>query len=158
MAMKKDAWLIAVGLFILSVIVGGCATTPMEKAAVTLDALPTLKGKWSGWTTFSSFPGNSVRTTLEINNDRVPLHGMVILHRLPEAAEAFFPIRLENVSADNSVTIFFRNAKITESGTILGTKGDNFLELTYYVGEKKQRFDGKFYFYGGKGDFTATKD
>ncbi len=154
--MKKNTCLMAVRLLLISVLLAGCAS--MQKTVITESTLPTLKGTWSGWTTFSSFPTNSVRTTLQISTDKVPIQGKIILHQLPGIARVVFPIGLEDVSADNSLTIIFKNGKITDSGTILGTNGQNSLELTYYAEESRHRFDGQFYFYGGTGNFTATKD
>jgi hypothetical protein len=154
--LKKNTSIMAVRILLMSVLLAGC--TPMQKTVITESTLPTLKGTWSGWTTFSSFQANSVRTTLEISTDKVPIRGKLILHQLPGIARVIFPIELKDVSADNSVTLYFENAAITNSGTLLGTNGPNFLELTYYAEEKQHRFDGRFYFYGGKGDFTATKD
>ena len=154
--MKKKTSFMVVRLLAISVLLAGCA--PMQKTRVTESTLPTLKGRWSGWTTFSSLQTNKVRTTLEINTDKVPIQGKIILHQLPGNVRVFLLIDLKDVSADNSFTLYFKDGKITDSGTILGTHGQNFLELSYYVGEKQHKFDGRFYFNGGKGDFTATKD
>jgi len=140
----------------MSVFLAGCA--PTQKTLITESALPTLKGKWSGWTTFSSFQSNRVRTTLEINTDKVPIQGKIILHQLPGNVRIFLLIDLKDVSADNSFTYYFKNGTITDKGTILGTNGQNFLELIYSTGEKQQRFDGQFYFNGGKGEVTLTKE
>jgi hypothetical protein len=153
---KKNTSLMVARLLLISVLLAGCA--PMQKTVITESTLPTLKGTWSGWTTFSSFETNKVRTTLEISTDKVPIQGKITLHQLPGNVRVFLLIDLKVVSADNSFTLYFKNGTITDSGTILGTNGQNFLDLTYYAGEKQHRFDGRFYFNGGKGDFTATKD
>ena len=146
----------AVGLLFIWMLLAACA--PMQKTVITNSNLPTLKGTWSGWTTFSSFQSNPLRTTLEIRNDTVPIEGKIILHNFPGVARRnFTPIPLEDVMADNSVILNFKNGKITDNGTLLGTNGQNFLELTYYYEGEKQKFNGRFYFYGGTGDFTATK-
>jgi hypothetical protein len=140
----------------VSVFLVGCVQ--LQKTAITESTLPTLKGKWSGWTTFSSFQSNRVRTTLEVNNDKVPVQGKIILHQLPGNVRVFLLIDLKDVSADNSYTYYFRNGAITGKGTLLGTNGQNFLELAYSTGEKDHRLDGQFYFNGGKGEITLSKD
>jgi hypothetical protein len=152
---KKNSCLMVVCLLSIVMLLAGCA--PTQKTVITDSNLPALKGTWSGWTTFSSYPANKVWTTMEIVSDTVPVRGKLILHRLPAVARVVFPIGLEDVTVDNSVTLYMKDGKITDSGTILETKGQNFIELTYYPGGK-HRLDGRFYFYGGKGDLTLTKD
>ena len=153
--MKKNSCLMAVGLLFIWMLLAACA--PMQKTVITNSNLPTLKGTWSGWTTFSSYQSNPLRTTLEISNDTVPIQGRIILHNFPGIARYFIGIPLEDVRGDNSVILNFKNGKITDNGTLLGTNGQNFLELTYYYEGEKQKLNGRFYFYGGTGDFTAAK-
>jgi hypothetical protein len=125
------------------------ACAPMQKTVITNDNLPSLKGKWSGWTTFRNYQERSLMTTLEIFNDKVPVAGRIIINDFPAAARNMFGIPLKDVMADNSIVLKFDDARITDEGTLRGTNGQNFLELTYY-GER-QRLGGPFYFYGAAG-------
>jgi hypothetical protein len=52
----------------------------------------------------------------------------------------------EEILEDNAVN----------QGTLIGTTGENFLELTSYAGEEP-RFDGWFYYYGSRAAVTVTK-
>ena len=152
--MKKLICLVGIGVFFVSMVLAGCASLQMQKTPVTKSNLSTLKGKWEGWTTFSSFQSNPVLTTMEINNDTVPVQGKITLNNLPDRVAALFPASA--VTAGNNAIIDFNNAKISDQGTLIGTSGENFLELTYYAGEKP-RFDGWFYYYGTRGTVTLNK-
>jgi hypothetical protein len=153
--MKKMGCFMWMILVLLWMLLAACA--PMQKTVITNSNLPTLKGKWSGWTTFSGYQANSLMTTLEIFNDKVPIEGRIIIQHFPAAARIAFNIPLKDVMADNSIILKFNDAKITGDGTLLGTNGQNFLDLTYYAGER-QRLDGRFYFYGAKGTTEFTKE
>jgi hypothetical protein len=142
------------GVGLLFVLVTGMACAPVQKTIITKSDLPTLKGTWSGWTIFSSAQNNPVLTTLDINNDTVPLQGRITLSNLPPGVASLFPV--ESLSAGNQVAINFRNGKISDQGTIIGQSGENFLELTYSAGEKP-KFDGWFYYYGARGTLTVIK-
>jgi hypothetical protein len=150
--MKNRIWLAGCGLLLVSTL--GVACAPVQKTIITKADLPTLKGTWSGWTIFSSAQNNPVLTTLDINNDTVPLQGRITLSNLPPGVASLFPV--ESLSAGNQVAINFRNGKISYQGTIIGQSGENFLELTYFAGEKP-KFDGWFYYYGARGTLTVTK-
>ena len=150
--MKSRISLVGIGLLFVSMV--GVACAPVQKTMVTKSDLSTLKGTWSGWTIFSSAQNNPVLTTLEINNDTVPLQGKITLSNLPSGIASLFPV--ESLSAGNQVAIEFRNGKISDQGTIIGQSGENSLELTYSVREKP-RFDGWFYYYGARGTLTVTK-
>jgi hypothetical protein len=151
-AMKKVIWLVAIALFFVSMGLLTCA--PAKKTVITKSDLSALKGKWQGWTTFSSFPGNPILTTMEINNDTVPVQGKINLINLPQRIADNFPgVALP---PGNTVTIGFANGKITDQGTLIGQSGENFLELTYFAGERP-RFDGWFYYYGMRGTVELTK-
>jgi hypothetical protein len=152
--MKKNACLMSMVMFLIWMLLAACA--PMQKTVITNSNLSTLKGKWSGWTTFSSYQTNPLMTTLEISNDKVPIEGKIVIDNFPGPVRRTLNIPLKDVSADNSVTLYFQNGKITDNGTILGTNGQNFLELTYYEGEK-QKLDGRFYFYGAMGTTEFTR-
>ena len=153
--MKKAIGLVGMGLFFVSMVFVGCASmTPGQKTIVTKDTLPTLKGTWSGWTRFSSVMSSSVLTTLVIDNDTVPLQGKITLENLPGPVAFLFPA--DFVSAGNSATVNFRNARISSEGTVVGTSGENFYELTLYTGEKL-KMKGWFYYYGMKGTSEFTK-
>jgi hypothetical protein len=91
---------------------------------------------------------------MEIDNDTVPVKGKITLHNLPNGVSARFPADAKR--ADNSAIIQFANAHVSDQGTLIGTTGQNFLELTLFVGEKT-KMDGWFYYYGGKGTVTLTK-
>jgi hypothetical protein len=152
--MKKMGCFMWMILLLVWMLLAACA--PMQKTVITNSNLPTLKGTWSGWTTFRGYQGNSLMTTLEIFNDNVPIEGRIIIHHFPAAARNTFGIPLKDVMADNSIILKFNDAKITDDGTLLGTNGQNYLELTYYEGEK-QKLDGPFYFYGAAGTTEFTR-
>ena len=101
--MKKNDYLGTIGLLLVWMLLAACA--PTQKTVITESDLPTLKGKWSGWTTFSSFQSNSLRTTLEINNNTVPVEGRIVLDNFPGVARYLIGIPLENVTAANSVIL-----------------------------------------------------
>ena len=150
--MKNRISLVGIGL--LFVLMVGAACAPVQKTMITKSDLSTLKGTWSGWTIFSSAQNNPVLTTLEINNDTVPLQGRITLSNLPPGVSSLVPVG--SLSAGNQVAVEFRNGKISDQGTIIGQSGENFLELTYSAGEKP-RLDGWFYYYGARGTLTVTK-
>jgi hypothetical protein len=150
--MKNTISLVCIGVLFVSMV--GVACTPVQKTLITKNDLPTLKGTWSGWTTFSSAQNTPVLTTLEINNDTVPLQGKITLSNLPAGVAPLFPV--ESLSAGNQVTIGFKNGKLSDQGTIIGQSGENFLELTYSAGGKP-KFDGWFYYYGARGTLSVTK-
>jgi hypothetical protein len=152
---KRTMGLTGIGFFVVSMVLMSCA--PVQKTIVTQGDLPALKGTWSGWTTFQAYMNRSVLTTLEINNATVPLQGKVIFHKLPGVVAFVMPIPPDAKSVDNSVTVKFKDGTISDKGTLIGTDGENSIELTYY-GEKKQKFDGSFYAYGLNGKFTVTKE
>jgi len=151
-SMKKVIWLVGIGLFLVSMGLVSCA--PAQKTVITKGDLSALKGKWQGWTTFSSFPGNPILTTMEINNDTVPVQGKINLINLPQRIADNFPGVALPVA--NTVTIDFGNGKITDQGTLIGQSGENFLELTYFA-EVRPKFNGWFYYYGMKGTVELTR-
>ena len=59
---------------------------PSTKNIITKSNLSTLKGKWEGWTVFSTFQANPVLTTMEIDNDTVPIKGRINLFNLPKSS------------------------------------------------------------------------
>jgi len=150
--MKKVICLVGVSLFLVSMVWVSCA--PVQKTIVTKSNLSALKGTWQGWTTFSSVPSNPILTTLQITNDTVPVQGNITLNNLPDNVALIFPADAK--TAGNNVTIDFKNGMITDQGTLIGQTGQNFLELTYYAGEKP-KFDGWFYYYAAKGTVSFKK-
>jgi len=152
--MTKSSFLMSLVMLLVWMLLAACA--PMQKTVITNSNLPALKGKWSGWMIFSGYQGNSLMTTLEIFNDKVPIEGRIIINDFPAAARNMFGIPLKDVMADNSIILKFNDAKITDEGTLRGTNGQNFLELTYY-GER-QRLDGRFYFYGAAGTTEFSRE
>jgi len=152
--MTNNSFLMSLMMLLVWVLLAACA--PMQKTVITNSNLPALKGKWSGWMIFSGYQGNSLMTTLEIFNDKVPIEGRIIINDFPAAARNMFGIPLKDVMADNSIILKFNDAKITDEGTLRGTNGQNFLELTYY-GER-QRLDGRFYFYGAAGTTEFSRE
>ena len=150
--MKKAICLVGMGLLLVSMVWVSCA--PMQKTVITKSNLSTLKGTWQGWTTFSSVQSNPILTTLKITNDAVPVQGNITLNNLPDSVALAFPADAK--TAGGNVTIDFKNGLITDQGTLLGQSGQNFLELTYYAGEK-MKMNGWFYYYGTKGTVELTK-
>jgi len=150
--MKKAICLVGMGLLLVSMVWVSCA--PMQKTVITKSNLSTLKGTWQGWTTFSSVQSNPILTTLQITNDAVPVQGNITLNNLPDSVALAFPADAK--TAGGNVTIDFKNGLITDQGTLLGQSGQNFLELTYYAGEK-MKMNGWFYYYGTKGTVELTK-
>jgi hypothetical protein len=149
--MKKRICLVGIGLFLVSVVLVSCAPV---KTVITTSNLPTLRGTWQGWTTFSSFQGDPVLTTMEINNDTVPIKGKIILYNVPQKIADIFPGVA--IPAGNNITIDFANGEISSQGTLIGQSGKNFLELTLLAGEKP-KMSGWFYYYGSKGTVELTK-
>ena len=150
--MRKLICLVGTGLLLVSMAFVSCA--PVQKTVITKDNLSTLKGKWEGWTIFSSFQANPVLTTMEIDNDTVPVKGKINLINVSDKIAATFPgVALP---AGNNITIDFANGEISDQGTLIGQTGKNFLELTLSAGEK-MKMNGWFYYYGSKGTVELTK-
>ena len=150
--MKKIICLVGISVLLISIAFVGCA--PTQKTMITKSNLPTLKGKWEGWTVFSTFQANPVLTTMEIDNDTVPIKGRINLFNLPQKVADNFPG--VPLSAGNNITIDFANGEISDQGTLIGQTGKNFLELTLLAGEK-MKMNGWFYYYGSKGTVELTK-
>ena len=150
--MKKTIYLLGVSLLLVSMVMASCASAP--KTIITNSNLPALKGNWQGWTTFSSLQSTPVLTYLEITNDTVPVQGKMTLSSLPDRVALAFPA--DSKTAGGDVTINFNNGTITDQGTLKGNSGQNFLEFTYYAGEK-QKLNGWFYYYGTNGTVELTK-
>ena len=152
--MKKAICLVGVGLLLVSMVLVSC--TPMQKTMLTKNSVPMLKGNWQGWTTYSSMPNTPVLTYLQITNDTVPVQGSLTLNNLPDAVAAVFPADAK--TAGGNVTIDFSNAMISDQGTLVShsTRGRDFIELTYYAGEKP-KLSGWFYYYYTKGTVEFTK-
>ena len=150
--MRKVICLAGLSLFLALMGMMGCA--PVPKTVITFSTLPTLVGRWQGWTTFDSFQAMPVLTTLEIANDTVPVQGRITLENLPDPVAFAFPADAK--TAGNNIIINFGNGMISSSGTLIGQSGQNFLELTYYAGEKP-KLGGWFYYYGAKGTMRLTK-
>ncbi len=150
--MKKRICLVGVGLLLVSVVMMSCA--PMQKTMLTKSSAPLLKGNWQGWTTFSDVPSKPVLTTMQITNDTVPVTGNITLTNLPGEVAAIFPADAK--TAGGNVTINFSNGMITDQGTLFARIGENFLEVTYYAGEKS-KLTGWFYYYYAKGTAEFTK-
>ncbi len=150
--MKKTIFLVGICLLLGSMVWVSCAPAP--KTIITKSNLSNLKGNWQGWTTFSSVPSQPVLTNLKIANDTVPLQGSITLNNVPDPVAARFPA--DSKSAGGDVAIDFSNGRITDQGTLIGQSGQNFLELTYYAGEKS-KLDGWFYYYGARGTVEFRK-
>ncbi len=150
--MKKRICLVGVGLLLVSVVMMSCA--PMQKTMLTKSSVPLLKGNWQGWTIFSVVPSRPVLTTMQITNDTVPVTGNITLTNLPDMVASYFPADAKTAGGD--VTIDFSNGMITDQGTLIARVGENFLEMTYYAGEKA-KVDGWFYYYYVKGTVEFTK-
>ena len=150
--MKKVFGLMGISLFFVSMVMMSCA--PGQKTIITKSNLPTLMGRWEGWTTFDSFQAMSITTTLEIFNDTIPLQGRITLINLPEPVAFAFPADAK--TAGNNAIINFGNGMISSQGTLIGQSGQNFLECTLFVGEK-MKMNGWFYYYGFRGTVGLTK-
>ena len=150
--MKKIICLVGISVLLISIAFVGCA--PTQKTMITKSNLPALKGKWEGWTVFSTFQANPVLTTMEIDNDTVPIKGRINLFNLPQKVADNFPG--VPLSAGNNITMDFANGEISDQGTLIGQTGKNFLELTLLAGEK-MKMNGWFYYYGSKGTVELTK-
>ena len=150
--MKKMICLVGFSVFLISIAFVRCA--PVQKTIITKSNLSTLKGKWEGWTVFSTFQANPVLTTMEIDNDTVPIKGRINLFNLPQKVADNFPG--VPLSAGNNITMDFANGEISDQGTLIGQTGKNFLELTLLAGEK-MKMNGWFYYYGSKGTVELTK-
>jgi hypothetical protein len=152
--MKKRICLLGMGLLLVSMVLVSCASLQVKKTPITKSTLSSLQGRWEGWTTFSSFQANPVVTVLEINNNTVPVKGKITLNSVPEGVAALFPSNV--LAPGNNVILDFNNGKISDQGTLIGTRGGDFLELTYYAGEKP-RFDGWFFYEGARGTMSVNK-
>ena len=150
--MKKTICLVGIGLLFVSMVMMSCA--PGQKTVVTKSNLPTLMGKWEGWTTFGTARALSVMTTLEFYNDTIPLQGKITLVNLPDPVAFAFPADAK--TAGNNAIINFANGMISDQGTLIGQSGQNFLELTLFVGEK-MKMNGWFYYHGFRGTVDLTK-
>ena len=150
--MKKVFCLVSIGLFFVSMVMMSCA--PGQKTIITKSNLPTLKGNWEGWTTPDSSQASSIRTTLEIYNDTIPLQGKITLINLPEPVA--FALAAEAKTAGNNAIINFGNGMISSQGTLIVQSGQDFLEFTLFVGEK-MKMHGWFYYYGFRGTVDLTK-
>ncbi len=153
--MKRTICWIGIGLFLASLALAGCASTPPVKATVITNSnLSSLKGRWEGWTSFGIGQSRPVLTWVEIINSSVPLQGKITFNQLPETVASAFPA--DNKTADNSITINLNNGRISDKGTIIDQNGKNIVELTYYDDEKP-KLEGWFYYWTAKGTFSVTK-
>jgi hypothetical protein len=96
-----------------------------------------------------------VITTLEFSNATVPLQGRITLDfgNAPQVARVF---PADAKTGGNLAIIEFKNGMISDQGTVIGTTGQNFLELTLRSGEK-MKMNGFFYYYGTRGTVEFTK-
>ena len=154
--MKKTICLVGIGLLLVSVVLPGCASMgPGPKTAITTSNVSMLRGRWSGWTTFTNYEDTPVITTLLFTNATVPLHGSITLDfgNAPRVARVF---PADAKTGGNLATIQFQNGMISDRGTFIGTTGQNSLELTLRSGEKT-KMTGIFYYYGTRGTVDFTK-
>lgn len=149
--MKKTIGLVGMGLLLVSMVWVSCA--PMPKTIITKGNLSALKGTWLGSMVTAS--NNTALLRLEIYNDTVPVQGKITLMNIPQPIADYIPAD-EFPSGSKEAVIPFKNGKITDQGTLIGQTGMNFMELTYYAGEKP-KLNGWFYFYGLKGTVTVHK-
>ena len=154
--MKKTICLVGIGLLLVSVVLPGCASMgPGPKTAITTSNVSMLQGRWSGWTTFSNYADKPVITTLLFTNATVPLRGSITLDfgNAPQVARVF---PADAKTGGNLAIIQFQNGMISDQGTVIGTTGQNFLELTLRSGEK-MKMNGFFYYYWTRGTVEFTK-
>ncbi len=155
--MKKLICLVGIGLLLVSMVLLGCASmTSGPKTAITTSNVSMLKGKWSGWTTFMNYQDKPMVTTVEFTNATVPLTGRITIDfsNAPQVANVF-PADAK-MAGGTVLSIEFKNGRISDQGTIIGTTGENFLELTLRSGEK-MKMNGWFYYYGTRGTMEFTK-
>ena len=98
--------------------------------------------------------GQGFMCYLDIANDTPPIQGKITFVQLPEPLAMIFPADAK--TADNSVTVNFRNAEISNNGTLIAQSGKDELELTYYGGAR-QKIQGWFYYWATKGTFEVSK-
>ncbi len=96
-------------------------------------------------------------TTLEFTNATVPLQGSITIDfaTAPRQIAAVFPADAKSQGGTLAV-IDFKNGEISDQGTIIGTSGKNFMELTLRSGEK-MKLNGFFYYYATRGRVEFTK-
>jgi len=150
--MKRAFCLAAMGSVLISMALISCA--PAQKTIITNSNLPGLTGRWEGWVNFGLGAGPGFMCNLVITNDTPPIQGKVTFVQLPQSFAMIFPA--DSKTADNSVTVNFRNANISNHGTLIAQSGENLLELTYYGGEKP-KIQGWFYYWATKGNFEVSK-
>lgn len=92
-------------------------------------------------------------TTLEIYTDTVPVQGKITILDVPQRVAANWPVSL---SATKTATFETKNIRVTDQGTLIDTSGQNFVELTYYAGEKP-KLEGWFYYSDAKGTMSVTR-
>jgi hypothetical protein len=157
-AMKKTICFVGIGLLLVSMVLAGCASMgPGPKTVITTSNVSMLQGKWSGWTTFSNYPDRPVMTTLLFTNATVPLQGSITLNfaTVPPQVAAVFPADAKSQGGTLAI-IDFKNGEISDQGTVIGTSGKNFMELTVHSGEK-MKMSGFFYYYATRGRVEFTK-
>jgi len=150
--MKKAFCSAVMGLVFISTALMSCA--PAQKTIITGGNLTTLKGRWEGWVNFGLGGGPGFMCSLDIANDTPPIEGRITFVQLPQSLAMIFPA--DSKTADNSVTVNFRNANISNHGTLIAQSGENLLELTYYGGTSP-KIQGWFYYWATKGNFEVTK-
>ncbi len=150
--MKKRIDLLSIGLLLVSVALLSCA--PIQKTMITNNNVSILKGSWQGWTSFGAVQARPVLTTMQIDNDTVPLTGKMVLFNLPQQVADILPSA--SLPAGNNVTIDFANGVISSEGTLVNHGGGNFIDLSLFAGEKP-KLSGWFYYYGIKGTMDLTK-
>ncbi len=150
--MEKRIRLVVISLLLVSVALLSCA--PVQKTIITKNNMSILKGTWQGWTSFSAVQARPVLTTMQIDNDTVPLTGKMVLFNLPQQVADILPAA--SLPAGNNVTIDFANGGVSSEGTLINHGGSNFIELTLFAGEKP-KLSGWFYYYGVKGTMDLTK-
>ncbi len=150
--MKRSICLLGMGLVLFSMAFMSCA--PAQKTVITNNNLPSLVGRWEGWVNFGIGGGPGFMCNLVISNDTPPIEGKVTFIQLPEQLALIFPADAK--TADNSVTINFRNAEINDQGTLIAQNGKDVIEMTYF-GDGKPKIQGRFYYWATKGSFEVSK-
>jgi hypothetical protein len=150
--MKRAFCLAAMGLVLISMVLMSCA--PAQKTIISNSDLSSLVGRWEGWVNFGMGGGAGFMCNLVISNATPPIQGSVTFVQLPNQLAMVFPADAK--SADNSVTIDFKNATLSNNGTLVAKSGENTLELTYFGGASP-KIQGWFYYWATKGNFEVTK-
>ncbi len=142
-------------LFLTLLTLASCATPTQEpeRARLTLNSVPILKGQWFGTAVYMT--GETAPTLMEIYNDTVPIEGKVNITSVPVRVQDRIPAGMGGPSG--TAVIDFRKGTITDQGTFLIIAGEIVIEFSLFTEGTRPRLEGWFYYYGAKGNLTLYK-